>query len=743
MKKGFLATLFAAAVSFAGTQAALAVAPTIVPFPDIQIGDMEDNPAGGSDNNFFIFTNAFQFSTHVTDSDSTAGQMLWSFAEYYEPGTGSPYSDLQQEFQINGKNPIAVGLNAVANETSNSYPNAKNPGVNALNLTSDWATFRDILFSPTNQTAPFVPAVTPTQSAYSATVGKNVVLYVRDQDQNVAQDVIRVKTKDGDFDKISQSFTPVLDQGNPSAVSPATTTMAGWIESGLNSTSGDPVAQPGGGTAFDDVDRTDQGGTTINPATPTTTQTDLGTIVRPNTKRYRILGWTNPTGVSYPGSGSYLRGKFYVYTNNGAADAVNKYPNFRFRLQNGGAQDGAVNMSYSSTGNSGGNTGDGSLDYAAFDDAASETASGQYLKPSRTSTKPSLYRVDYDPVDVPAAGAQPIQPTFESFAFQDPAAATIFLAQCTILTYPALTDATGTQIFAYNRATTAASQGIQTVNNTTVFAGFATGGFNVENNFTFGYRQHLFVGANNATESENVGSTGILIDTGAANPAEANRFITGIADLQYSANASKARIQSGKLYRGRFYATSDVVTTAASAATEKQGNIRFRLQTANGVVNCYNEIQGGGLQNKTAYNTGSDANYRDNVIAGQALPGVNSVNPEFDATLTPGGFDGGWYTVMMNTPLDMDIRRDVGGTIASAFGNLAASPGPGSSLPATATFPSSRDIKTGIDAYTVPKDLVIGGATITGYADANRAKVATTAVKLFEYDQLDDGVYPY
>lgn len=740
MKKGFLATLFAAAVSFAGTQAALAVAPTIQPFPDIQIGDMEDNPVGGSDNNFFIFTNAFQLSTHVTDSDSTAGQMLWSFAEYYD--AGAPYSDSQQEFQVNGKNPIAVGITAVANETSNSYPNAKNPGANQINLTSDWATFRDILFSPTNQTAPFVPAVTPTQSAYSATVGKNVVLYVRDQDQNVAQDVIKVKTKDQDFDKVSQSTTIVFDQGNPSATGSATTTMGGWVESGLNATSGDVTAQPGGGTAFDDVDRTDNTNA-INPATPSTTATDLGTIVRASSHRYRILGWTNPTGVSYPGAGSYLRGKFYVYTNNAAADAVNKYPNFRARLQNGGAQDGAVNVGYSSTGNSGGNTGDGSLDYASFNDPASEISSGQYLKPSRLSTKPSLYRVDYDPVDVPAAGAQPIQPTWEAFAFQDPAAATIYLAQCTILTYPALTDAAGAQIFAYNRATTAASQGIQTVDNVTVFSGRAFGGFNVENNFTFGYRQHLFIGSNNAVETEAAGTTGLMIDTGAGNTAENDKFIVGIVDAQYSANASKARIQSGKLYRGRFYATSDVVTTAASAATEKQGNIRFRLQSADGVISCYNEIQGGGLQNKTAYNTGSDANYRDNVIAGQALPGVNSVNPEFDGTLTPAGFDGGWYTVMMDTPLDLDIRRDVGGTIASAFGNLAAAPGPGSSLPATATFPSSRDIKTGIDAYTVPKNLQIGATLITGYADANRAKVATTAIKLFEYDQIDDGTYPY
>jgi len=741
MTKGYLATLFAAAVSFAGTQAAFAAAPVISPFPDVTIGDMEDNN-GATDNNFFIFTNAFQFSTHVSDADSTAGQMLWSFGEYYDPL--SPFSDSTQEFTINGKNPIVVGLLNNFNEqtTPTSLSKTAGGGANKINATSDYATFRDILFSPGTGTPPpgFTISLTAGQVAYARNTGKNVTLFVADDTQNVAYDIIKVKTNDGGFDAVSSSFSVVLDQG----LNSSPFTGPGWVHSGTNSTSGDPTVQPGGGTAFDDVDRTDNTNalyTGTADGTPTgPTQTELGTVVRASTKRYRILGWANQTGVSYPGSSSYLRGKFYVYTNNGAADATNKYPPFRTRLQQGGAVLGWLNMSYVTTGNSGGGGADNSFPYSGSDDPASETNAGQYLKPSRTQAKPSLYRCDFDPVDVPAAGARPIVSTFESFAFQDPTAATIYLTQCTIGTYPALTDAAGTQILAYTRAATAASQGF------TVAVG--SQGFLAENDFTPGYRQHIFIpnfpaAGNNTTgqaqTTENVGTTGILVDTLAGNPNYNDKFVVGIGNLVYTNNAQKPRIQANKLYRGRFFVSSDVPTTAAAAATERQGNVRFRLQTASGTVSSYIEFAGAIATSSNTSTGPTDGGYKDGVIFGQAAPGLNCVNPDTDPTLLPAGYQGGWYTTLLSSPLNMDIRRDVGGTIASAFGNLASAVGPGNA------GASVRDIVAGTDCYSNPRTLRLGNISNTpiAFSDANRAKVAITAAKMFEYDDIDDGAYPY
>ena len=716
-----------AAILFAGAPPATAAPPTLGALPDITIGDMEDNVPG--DSNLFVYPNTFEFSTHVSDADSTKGQMLWSFGEYYD--AGAPYSDNTQQFQINFKQPIAVGSTAVSNEIANpSLSKTAGPGgANMLNASSNFATFRDIVFSPPADNAPFATGIgtlTQAQKDYSANTGKNVVFYVADDTQNVTYDVIKVKTKDQAYDSVPMWFPTVFDQGGPG--SPA---MPGWTSSGLNSTSGDPTKQPGGGPATDDVDLTDNTGIYQSNVQPTTTQTDLGVIVRSSSHRYRILGWTNLTGVAYAGPNNYVRGKFYIYTDNTATDPVNMYPPFRVRLQHGSAVIGCLNMSYAATGNSGGGTADGSLDLAILDDPTIESY-GTYLKPSRNPLKPSLYRLDLDPIDVPAAGSRPIIPTFESFAFQDQTSASIFLTQCTVGTYPALDDASGTQIMSYSRATTAVSQGLI----------FASGGFLTENNFTPGYRQHLFnTGAGQATGHETASTFGLVCDTGTANVNAANRFVVGTYDVIMRSNALRPRIQSGKLYRGRYYVTSDVPTTAAASGTERQATVRVRLQTGGGVLSAYQELPG---NNQTVFNTSSgpdDIFYKDNVLSGQAIPGINSLNPEFDATLTPAGYDGGWYTVLSDSPLDVDVRQDAGGTLAAfgtTTGTIGGDPGPGSALASP-----GRDIKTGFDCYTSPRNMVLGGITFTNFFDANRAMASVTAIKLFEYNQIDDGAYEY
>ena len=736
MTKGFLTTLFAAAVSFAGTTAAFAAAPVISGIPDLQVGDMEDN--GATDNNYFVFTNAFQFSTKATDADTTAGALLWSFAEYWD--NGHPFgtgldTDPTQEYQINGKDPIAKGTSQIATETGNGYPNAKAPGANRLNATTDYASFRDIIFSPLADSAPFntgIGSLNPTQIAYAGTVGKNVVFYVADPEGNLAQDVIRVKTKDQDFDKLSSAWTPT-NLGPP---------FNGWTESGLNA------------VTPDDVDRADDTNMTTGYETslgePSVGKTAIGTIVRASTSRYRILGWTLPTGaIDYPGAGSYVRGKFYVYTNNAAADVTNKYPNFRARLQHGGAYVAVTNFQYGTTGDTGGAA--GNFPYAdGPTDAAIESAYGSVLRPSRVPASPSLYRVDFDPIDVPAAGARRIIPTFESFAFNDPAAATIMLSKLTVGTYPALTDAQGTQVWSYTRTTSIASQGFDFAAPAAGIgpnAGVSFGAFNAEGDFTTGYKQGIFVDFTGtdptyAQGTEAVGNTGLMTDTRATNAAYTNRFVVGIIDIQPKLNTSRARIQPGKFYRGRFYATSDVLTTGSAAGTQRQGNLRFRLQTASAVINCYQEFVGA---IRTDANTPAGATgvngYKDGVIGGQALPGTNSQNPDTDPTLTPAGYDGGWYTVLMPTPLDGDIRRDVdsnGNVNATTFGALFTQPGPGSASD------SARDLRAGCDVYTNPINLTVSGTTFPNTYEANRAKVALTAVKILEYDAstvTDDGGY--
>jgi len=743
MNKGFLATLFAAAVSFAGTTAAFAAAPVITGIPDLQVGDMEDNI--GSDNNYFVFTNAFQFSSKVTDADTTAGALLWSFAEYNLPG--SPFTDTVQEYQINGKNPIAVGASAIATETSNGLPNAKNPGANRLNATSDFASFRDILFSPTAGSPPFATGIgarTAAQIAWAGNAGKNVVFYAADPEGNVDDDLVIVKTKDQGFDLLSSGWTVKDDDGGP----PLNQPFAGWVESGLN----DDVSQPAkGGT--DLVDRADNTNTTTGYETglgePTTNQTDIGAIVRAASGRSRIVGWINKTGLAYPGASSYVRGKFYVYTNNAAADVTNKYPNFRARMQHGGAVLGSASFQYAATGNTGGTGGE--LAYALTDDPNME-AQGAFLKPSRTPAKPSLYRVDFDPVDVPSAGAATIQPCWESFAFNDPAAAVIMLAQCTIGTFPSLTDAAGTPVLGpagagYSRLNgTAAAQGFTAAAGNPDGSGLKFSGFNAENDFTFGYKQNLYISTGTFSVGSEAAATGLTQDTGITNGSYTNRFVVGIIDLLPAIKSDRPRIAPGKYYRARFHASSDVATTGTgvgAAGSQRQGNVRFRLQTAASVINTYLEITGTWNTNGNAAATSSQEVYVNTVIGGQALPGSNSANPDKDVTLMPAGQNGGWYTVLMPSPLNGDIRRDVsaaGVVDATTFGTLFTAPARG------VNSDSVKDIKAGLDIYTGPINLILGGGTINNFYDNNRAKVSIQALKIYEYDAasvVDDGGYAY
>src|SRR5690606_8801850 len=108
MKKGFQITLLAMAASIAGISSSYAAAPVISSLPDITIGDNEDS--GDTDSNYFRFTNAFRFDDHVSDADSDVSSLIWTFAEGDDPGqtTGT------QWFQINGKDPVAVGTAEIA-----------------------------------------------------------------------------------------------------------------------------------------------------------------------------------------------------------------------------------------------------------------------------------------------------------------------------------------------------------------------------------------------------------------------------------------------------------------------------------------------------------------------------------------------------------------------------------------------------------------------------------------------------
>ncbi len=132
--------------------------------------------------------------------------------------------------------------------------------------------------------------------------------------------------------------------------------------------------------------------------------------------------------------------------------------------------------------------------------------------------------------------------------------------------------------------------------------------------------------------------------------------------------AQRVRVEEGKQYMVRFH-----VTSTHNSADNAQLYLKARAARFGWVQSL---ILGG------AWAAGSDSNH----LAQQILPGAGCLNPEKD-----GGENGGWYTVLMHTPLSKEIRADGDQelSIEELMPALATQPGPGN--------PSSsfRDLKVG------------------------------------------------
>ncbi len=677
MVKGFKSTLFAGVISLGAFAPAYAAAPVISGLPDIQIGDMEDS--GSTDSNLFVFSNAFSFSDYVTDADTPDNQLKWSFGEF----TNSAMSSGQDsQYEVNGVSAVLKGDAAIAADAGNGYALVK-AGGNLI--TGDAANFRDIVFSPTSGTAPF-PDPSPADAA-AAAAGKALRFFVTDAENNLGYQDILIETVDDQFDVSTgtDGYQEVVRETN---------LFAGWQQSGIDSAEVDITSATAG---------------------------QLDIIVQPAIARTRILGWGNGSLLPYDSVGAtkFVRGKFYVTTSNAFAAPTNQVPNFRLRVFNEGPVAGAAHFEYAQTGY----TAPAHEPFYALANNPTMEAFANSLRPSGTAATPSIYKVDFDPVDVPAAVGTDIGAFIESYTAQDPANATLSLLEFAMATYDAKSDAEGTLVYEYNRATgladAASAGGVKEL---------GAGAFNHEANFEAGRRQDLYLPGTDAGPYASVtdagtGATGGLIgDTDAV-----SQDVFGIAILNVfsTAEADRLRIEANKLYRARFYATAVVPTTSANLATEIQGNLRFRFQTVSAAASYMLDL--GTL-------AGFSTTPQGDALAAQVLPGIGSQNPEQDAALNTAGEAGGWYNVQIASPLDVDaIREDQGDN----FGLFGAAPGPGSALP------SGKDVALGVDLIQIPDSLVVAPGVEVPFGRANRAYVRVAAIKVFTYAPIDDGGYDY
>jgi len=406
MKKGLLTTL-TVAIMFACLGSAFAMAPTIRDIPDVTIGDAEDNI--GTDNNYFVFTNAFQFDKYASDGDTTVSSLLWTFDERSVTGLTD-----QQWFRINGKDPIHVGDAAMVADSPTPSAAHQNPTSNELRGVSAYASFRDIIFSPGTSAPPpaFSAPVDPAKANHAA--GKSIRFYVSDG-TNVATNDIIVNTVDNGNDKLSGGTPFVVAQDDNFTTNSGNFTAGGttgWVPLDVANQTGKVTDYDSANTAFR---VTVSSGSTI-----------------------RINGWQTANSEWMPysmvGTGNVARGKFYIFRTGqlNMAD-FNQIPNTRFRLAQRFAVTALMEV----------------FNHAPTDNATIQGLAGE-LRPSSDPNSPSIYRVDLDPIDVPQMSvlAQPPYPegilrAFEAYSLEPQENGSIEMTESVIGYYPKANVAPG------------------------------------------------------------------------------------------------------------------------------------------------------------------------------------------------------------------------------------------------------------------------------------------------------------
>jgi len=452
----------------------------------------------------------------------------------------------------------------------------------------------------------------------------------------------------------------------------------------------------------------------------------LSIIVRPSPGRARVMGWRVPQVMSYStvGANKFVRGKFYIHTSNPANTPVNHVPNFRLRLDNELGVSGWAQFNHASTGISGVFQDPAYPNYHSnfpiYDQISNnptcEVKVGETVRPSSNPNQPSLYIIDFDPVDVPAASNSNIAATFQSETYHAAADGMLTLSECTVGTYPKLADTDGTLLFRYDSAT-GLSGGIGGPKV------FWPGRYNLENDARFGRRQAIFLGSpydsvpasQFATVTSD--SNGITIDS--LNVAS-DRFGSAFFTITSNNLADRPRVGLNKLYKARFYAVSDI--PAVNTAARRQANVKFRLTTGGGARHHYLEFFAP-YQNNDA--TGSNKSI---AIGSQGIPSSGSQNPDRNYSLETSTWKGGWYTVLMSSPLNPAVRAD-GGSL-SPFLN---EPGPG------VNQESMRDISMLVEVLQQPTLIRVDlnpSAPLWTWMPQNRGRVRIKRIELYEYPDL-------
>ena len=387
--------------------------------------------------------------------------------------------------------------------------------------------------------------------------------------------------------------------------------------------------------------------------------------VTPMSNRYRVAGLVANQSEWLPyslvGPDKFVRAKYFIHAG-GQADpgSSNQIPNLRLRLANRFAVNSMLEVFH----------------HMPEEADPQQIDMSHELRPSTVPTTPSIYRVDMDPVDVPYlasnASFEGIMRGMEAYAIYPEDQGYIAMTESWLGVYAArFIPATRAPTKAY--ATTATGAGdlaavypdteLQLYN---IILSGAAG--------DFGVKDHT-PGAIPTYEET---SGGITFDTRAV---PINRVGVASRDINPDRGTgdygARVRVEAGKQYTVRWHLTS-------TQQTMRQSQIRLRSRAVKFAWSQRYEIGG-------AWATGGSATVpnANNSIAQQSLPGIGCQNPDRNTPVERGG----WYTMLVNTPMDVDIRPEfaAGTPLETRMPGITAQAGPGANV-----F-SRRDLLFGLD----------------------------------------------
>jgi len=680
MKKGLLTTLLAAAASVSGIQAVYAAAPTISPLPDIIIGDAEDNNGGLTDNNYFVYTNAFNLDSRASDDATPVGQLLWSFGEG-DPPAGSTGANLTSNwFTVNGKPPI--GNNSAATAAALAA-GAQHQQANNIRSVSQFATFRDVILSPGN--GPLTTSFNPSQADKNLHAQGKVVTFFVSDGQGFTSDTIIVKSVDGANDSKSPAFEVNKRIDNQFATSAA----GGKGERSENWTYFFPQ---------DAQSNSAQRSVSYHAATTSLRAfVNTGTTAAnaSNSQKFRIVGWKEieASEIAQPGFGgtstelkyadvgatNWLRAKFHLFAQNASGGAAisntNTIPNFRLRIS-------GANFSFASLLEIEHHVSSGNA--TLVNGTRLDTALRDFA-PTNDPANPRVYRVDMDPPELAAYTASPTTlgyvRAFEAYArdIEPQENGFLCLGESSMNTY--LAPTTGfTTLKTYGSAEMNSGVGPNAgqVNQTlAIVYDYATG--NIDSAALNGQQ----FGTTPLTPTNQVsftGSpTGFTIDTSQIETNNGNvaKLVVATADWVNGTTAdsnfaNRARVEPDTQYRVKFKLSANVAANV---------NAMIRLRSSSLGFNYNPRLEVGGSQ-------GSNFNYTH-----QYLPGT-------------GGFTG-THDLIYLTPFTINPASQGGGA------RIGSEAGPG------VNQTSYRDIQLGFDIL----DEFVNPTTAKGNAKLENAVI--------------------